>query len=89
MLRRVALMLSTWPGQDQTSGILRIANADTRQALAVQRGSFLLTLEREPDATFSRGHLRLLGDGADYPIQSNVAFFEALNDYIARAETAP
>ena len=89
MLRRLALLLSIRPTGDRTSGILRVANADTRQALTVTGGSFLLTLERERDATFARGHLRLLGDGADYPIQSNAALFEALNEYIARAETAP
>ena len=89
MLRRVALLLRIWPGEDQTSGVLRITNADTTRALLVRPGSFLLTLEREPDVTFARGHLRLLGDGAEYPIQSNSALFEALNDYIARSETAP
>ena len=86
MLRRVALLLCIWPGEDETSGVLRIADANTTRGLLVRPGSFLLTLEREPDATFARGHLRLVGDGAEYPIQSNAALFEALNDYIARSE---
>ena len=89
MLRRIALVLSISPGEDQRSGVVRIANADTRGELRVQRGSFLLTLEREPDATFTRGHLRLLGGSVAYPIQSNAALFEALTDYITRSETAP
>jgi hypothetical protein len=89
MLRRIALILNISPGEVRGSGLMRITNADTRGALAVQRGSFLLTLEWEPNATFTRGHLRLLGDSVRYPIQSNTALFEALKDYIARSETMP
>jgi hypothetical protein len=86
MPKRIALMLNIRSQQDPASGTLRISDVDTKQALSVHSLACLLTLEREPDATFSRGHLRLLDAGVSYPIQSNVALFEALTDYVGRAE---
>lgn len=43
----------------------------------------MLTMEREPQATFVRGHVRLLGDDIEYPIQSSVGLFEALAGLVA------
>jgi len=87
VLRRIALTLEIVPQGDPTSAALRVSNAESEQPLLMNRRySLLLTLEHEPEATFVRGHVRLLGDNASYPVQSNVALFEALADYIARAE---
>jgi hypothetical protein len=81
---RVVLMVTIWPTEAQTSGFLRLTDADSEQVVPVQRGSFVLTLEREPDASFARGHLRSTADGADYPIQTTTRLFEALKAYMSQ-----
>jgi hypothetical protein len=83
MLGRLALMLTISPdGLDRRSGIVRLANIDSGQPVTMQRASFVLTLEREPDASFARGHLRSTTDGADYPIQTTTRLFDALQAYV-------
>lgn len=81
-------MLQIQPQGDPTSAALRVSNVETGRTLLKHRHcSLFLTLEHEPGVTFVRGHVRLLGENVDYPIQSNVALFEALADYIARADS--
>ncbi|GEM_PF-4651903 len=78
MPRRIALLISILPLDDPTSGLLRVANVETSQALVLPKQRFVLTLEHESEIPGSRGQLRLLPDGGTFPIQSNQALFEAL-----------
>jgi len=83
MSGRLVLMLTISPDDvEQSRGVLRLADVDSGQPVAVQHGSFVLTLEREPDASFARGHLRSTTDGADYPIQTTTRLFDALMAYV-------
>ena len=83
MLGRLALMLTISPaGLDPSSGIVRLANIESGLPVTLQRASFVLTLDREPDASFARGHLRSTTDGADYPIQTTTRLFDALQAYL-------
>jgi len=68
---------------DARRGTLRVSDSDAQQDVSVRELAFVLTLEREPAATFARGHIRLLPAGARYPIHGSAALFEALNSYIA------
>ena len=83
MLQRIALMVRIGTTEEARRGTLRISNADTQRDVAARELALVLTLEREPDATFARGHIRLLPAGARYPIHGSAALFEALNSYIA------
>ncbi len=90
MLRRIALMLQIRPGRDLKAAELRVANTESeRTFLMPHKCSLLLTLEREQDETFVRGHVQLLGESVQYPIQSNAALFEALSEYVTQAEQEP
>ena len=79
-------MVTVWPAEARTSGILRLTDADSEQPLLVERGSFVLTLERESDDSFARGHLRSTADGADYPIQTSTRLFDALKTYMTQGQ---
>ena len=87
MLQRIALMVRIGAGADVRSGILRVGNADTLRDVPLRELSFVLTLEREPDATFARGHIRLLPAGARYPIHTSAGLYDTLNGYIAQSDT--
>jgi hypothetical protein len=86
---RIAIVLKVVVQADTGAGMLQLSNLDTMAPLEVEPLSFVLTLEREPDVTFSRGQLRSLDGTVSYPIQSNAAMFEALRAYVARAESRP
>lgn len=88
MLRRIALMVKIGGTEETPRGTLRVSNADTQRDVTARDVSFVLTLEREPDATFARGHIRLLPAGARYPIQGSAGLYDALNSYIAESDTA-
>jgi len=79
-LRRIALLIRIDGGR---SGGLEVADVDTSRAVRVDGLALVLTLETEPEATVSRGHLRSLVDEAVYPIQTNRALFNALASYVA------
>ena len=64
------------------SGELRIGDVDTLLPLRVPHRRFVLTLESEPETSFTRGSLRALDDGVSYPIQSNAALFDALVEFV-------
>jgi len=85
MFGRLVLTMTVWPADVQTSGIVRLTDADSEQPLRVRRGSFVLTLEREPEGSFARGHLRSTTDGGVYPIQTTMRLFDALQAYITEA----
>lgn len=86
MLKRIALMLEIRPEPDRLAAELRVSNTETDRALTMPHGcSLLLTLEREQGASYVRGHVKLLGEGIQYPFQSNAALFEALSEYVAQA----
>ena len=82
MLQRIALMVRIGAGDDARRGSLRVGNADTLRDVPMRELSFVLTLECEPDATFARGHVRLLPAGAQYPIHSSAGLYDALSSYI-------
>jgi hypothetical protein len=86
MLNRIALMLRISAREDAQGIVLQVSSADLARALPLQQRSFLLTLEHEPDATDSRGYLHSLDDDIRYPIQCNVALFEAAAEYFGRAD---
>ena len=87
MLQRIALMVRIGAGDDARRGSLRVGNADTLRDVPMRELSFVLTLECEPDATFARGHVRLLPAGAQYSIHSSAGLYDALNSYIAESDT--
>ena len=87
MLKRIALMVSVGAGEHPRRGVLRVANAETREEVPPPAVSFVLTLERDPDASFARGHIRVLPTGAQYSIQGSAALFDALSGYIAGSDT--
>ena len=87
MLRRLSVMLQIQPHRDAGVADLRLTDARTRHPLSItRRCSLVLTMEREPQATFVRGHVRLLGDDIEYPIQTSVGLFEALAGLVADAK---
>ena len=85
---RIAIVLRVAVTADPRTGTLQLSNLDTMAPLDVEPFSFVLTLEREADVTFSRGQLRSLDGTVSYPIQSNAAMYEALSAYLTRAESA-
>ena len=82
-MTRISLLVGIAPESDIARGVLSISEADSAQALAVEPNLFMLTLEREPGATYARGEFRSLKTQTRYPIQGNAALFEALSDYVA------
>ncbi|HEY3079916.1 MAG TPA: hypothetical protein VGM69_08415 [Chloroflexota bacterium] len=86
---RIAIVLRVAVFADPQTGTLQVSNLDTMAPLEVEPLSFVLTLEREADVTFSRGQIRSLDGAVSYPIQSSAAMFEALSQYVARAGRAP
>ena len=84
MFERLLLMVTIWPQDAGDTGVVRLTDADSGAPVAVQRGAFVLSLQREPDATFARGHLRSTADGADFPIQTTTRLFEALQAYMSQ-----
>jgi hypothetical protein len=85
MSGRLALMVTIWPADAESSGVVRVADGDSQQPLRLERGSFVLTLEHEPDASYARGHLRCTSDGSDYAIQTTTRLFDALQAYMTQA----
>jgi hypothetical protein len=84
VLRRIALLVSITPGHVKAGGELHVSNVDTQRELSLASRSFVLELDSEPRDSFVRGQLRMLRDGTTYPVQSNVALFEMLQDLIDR-----
>ncbi len=82
MPRRIALLLHFSPQSDSTGGFVYIVAPETQEATAVRHISLLLTIEHEPDVIFPRGYLRMLDTNVRYPIQTNLALFEALSRWI-------
>jgi len=80
---RISLLVGIAPHSDITHGVLSISEAESAEVLAVEPNLFMLTLEREPGATYARGEFRSLHTQARYPIQGNAALFEALSEYVA------
>ena len=77
-------MLQIQPQRDSSVADLQLTDAETSRPLSIaRRCSLVLTMEREPQATFVRGQIRLLGDEIEYPIQSSVGLFEALASLVA------
>jgi hypothetical protein len=86
VLQRIALMISVGAGDVPRRGVLRVANTDTQRDVGTRELSFVLTLEREPAASFARGYIRLLPAGTRYPIHGSAALFDALNSYITECD---
>jgi hypothetical protein len=86
VLKRIALVVSIRAADDRHRGVLRVLNAETRRDVPVRDGAFVLTFERDPDASFARGHIRLLPGGLRYPIHSSAALFDELSRYIAESD---
>lgn len=84
-VRRIVLLLRLRPRADALIGLLRVWNARTDEALALEPLEILVTLENEPAVLFSRGHVQVLGDGPTYPIQSSRALVDDLIGYMAGA----
>jgi hypothetical protein len=64
-------------------------NAESDQPLVLPRLTFLLTLEREADSSYVRGQLRSLDSAANsYPIQSNLALFEAVERWLEQSDVS-
>ncbi len=83
--QRIALLVLVAPHGTATE--LSVSELETRRTLHCEPGSFVLTLDAEPDATFTRGQLQSLSDRSTYPIQSNLAFFEAVRAFIGEPMT--
>jgi hypothetical protein len=88
VLRRIALLVNISPRDLSNGSELRVSDVDTQRALPLEPSAFVLTLENDSPDSFARGQLKLLRDGATYPVQSNVAFFEMLKGLIDRTAGA-
>ncbi len=76
--------MSIEPRFDARSAALSVTDLESERDLALRSKCLMvLTLEHDPEATFVRGHVHAIGRGAKYPIQSNVALFEALSEYLS------
>src|SRR5262245_357378 len=84
-LRRIALLVSITPQLVNSASELRVSDVDTQRQLSLESSTFVLVLENEERDTFVRGQLKMLRDGATYPVQSNVALFEKLKGLIDRS----
>jgi hypothetical protein len=84
VLRRIAVLVSFNPRAGENGGELRVSDVDTLRELSLGASSFVLVLENDTPDTFVRGQLRILRDGTNYPIQSNVALFELLMNVLDR-----
>jgi len=77
-------LVSIEPRFDARSAALSVSDLERESRLPLRsKCSMVLTLELDPEATFVRGHVRAIGQRAKYPIQSNVALFEALSEYLS------
>jgi hypothetical protein len=85
--KRIALVVSIRIADNRQRGVLQVVNAETRRDVSVDDVAFVLTFERDPDASFARGHIRLLPGGPRYPIHSSAALFDELSRYIAESDT--
>jgi hypothetical protein len=88
VLRRIALLLSITPRDGEAGCELRVSDLETQRELPLESSSFVLVLENEAYDTFVRGQLKLLRDGTTFPIQSSLALFEMLKEWLDRAAGA-
>jgi hypothetical protein len=88
VLRRIALLVSITPQDVKSVGAIRVSDVDSQRDLPLEPSTFVLMLENEARETFVRGQLKLLRDGTTYPLQSNLALFEMLQDLIDRSAGA-
>ena len=90
-MRSVAVIVNVIGSSDPQEAIAQLVDADTNERLNLGSLSLMLRLEREPEATYARGQLIVLGTQETYPIQSSGLFFERLHSYLqnARGDSPP
>jgi hypothetical protein len=88
MQHRVSLLMRVAAQPGAEGGTLGLTHPETQRDLTIPQLSVLLTLTHDPGTTFCRGQVTLMPDNTIYPIQSNVAFFQALAAFLAQPEAS-
>jgi hypothetical protein len=85
-MERIVLRLQI-PDQN-TTPCLRLFSIEEPVELLLPSLSLLLSLERDPGSTFSRGQIHSLDHQISFPIQCNAALFEILRQFVTTSNNS-